>query len=304
MSATVIQDSTVIYNPKDKFHQIIQKHCPFFYIHPDDRYHPEAFESYLQKCELYHMTSATPVLEIGKINPQNLTSMTTNSHPSAVFDLSVPHQYSPYILYLDKEQREHVPDTSNNVGCDTKVNQQAPLYVFITHRDDRFTDVTYSMFTSYNASTACNGCLPIGVHDSDWERVVIRFIATPGSDETQHKYVHRIYLDQHGKGKWFDPRELRYKNGHPLIYCAWRSHAMYPNPGIKWRFAGFGNDYCKRSPKHLWEPKKLQIIDTFGLPVNKYIDSVPRWIFYTGYIGAQGMNLPLWRSDWNNTSNL
>lgn len=306
-------------NNENTFYKVIKDNCPYIYLHPNDKYHPEAFESYLKKCELYHSTLPNPVLKFGEITPENLTSMKINSHPSATFDLSKSHQYSPYTLKLDREQREYLPNLSNpnvvetfqatgdksvNTKVGSNIDQYAPMYTFITHRSRDFTDATYSMFTSYNASTACNGCLPIGIHDSDWERVVIRFTRTPGSQSPQHDHASRYYLDQHGNGKWFESKDLQFNEKHPLVYCAWRSHAMYPTSGIKWRFAGFGNDYCKRSTEHLWKPKNLQIIDTLETPIDNYSDSIPKWLFYTGKIGAQGMNLPMWRPDWNNTANL
>lgn len=302
-------------NNENTFYEVIRDNSPYIYLHPDDDYHPESFESYLNKCELYHSTLPNPVLRLGEITPDNLTSMNIHSHPSATFDLSQPHRYSPYILKLDPEQRVCLPNLQNNatstnpngpanVKVGSKVDQTAPLYVFITQRSSQYTDVTYSMFTSYNASTACNGCLPIGIHDSDWERIVTRFTSTPDTDSPKHDYVSRIYLDQHGNGKWFEPKDLQFNEKHPLVYCAWRSHAMYPTPGIRWRFGGFGNDYRKRSTEHLWKPRNFQIIDTITNPTYNINNKVPKWLFYTGQIGAQGMNLPMWRSDWNNTANL
>nr|GEV27427.1 hypothetical protein [Tanacetum cinerariifolium] len=64
-----------------------------------------------------------------------------------------------------------------------------------------------------------------GEHVSDWEHMRLRVDNFSGC-------LSKIYLSQHGKGKWVPADDFEYIYGRPVVYAALHDHAHYNAPNI------------------------------------------------------------------------
>nr|GEV27429.1 hypothetical protein [Tanacetum cinerariifolium] len=82
-----------------------------------------------------------------------------------------------------------------------------------------------------------------GEQVSDWEHMRLRVDNFSGC-------LSKIYLSQHGKGKWVPADDFEYIYGRPVVYAALHDHAHYNAP----------NSYVYYDAHKLVEPRNIQIL--------------------------------------------
>jgi hypothetical protein len=136
-----------------------------------------------------------------------------------------------------------------------------------------------SLFWQRNPGYKILGCIPVGSHDADVEKLVV--LVDP--DSKQPKWV---YFGAHGKGEgvWKRWNDCEFEAGTQAlkVYVAPTSNAFYPHAGRYMRVFGFANDVCIDSPMHYWRPSVKDFTDA----------SMQSWTS-THYQVRPGINSPM-----------
>ncbi|PWA63057.1 vacuolar protein sorting-associated protein 62 [Artemisia annua] len=98
-----------------------------------------------------------------------------------------------------------------------------------------YTDVVIWLYYPFNGT--------VGEHVSDWEHMRLRIDNFSGS-------LTKIYLSQHGKGKWVLADDFENIYGRPVVYAALHDHAHYNAP----------NSYVYGDADKLVESRDIQIL--------------------------------------------
>eukprot|EP00741_Cyanophora_paradoxa_P023978 tig00021719_g23154.t1 len=110
--------------------------------------------------------------------------------------------------------------------------EEAPAYAIITKKGD-VTDISYQFFYPFNyGKNFCIGaklwgrCIGgkqlFGNHVGDWEHVTLRLVrGVPDS----------MYVGAHNFGGVVHEPQLRFEEGHPVVYSARGSHGSWATPG-------------------------------------------------------------------------
>ena len=202
--------------------QLIQAYGPIVYFHGYEIYFPDDVEAVLDNCSLkwglvenedkyydFYMTSenSTPTSSEQLINDVNSLLADPIS------------QDSRFRYYLE------VPDNAIYGDLD-----RAKAYVRVRPWGSSYTDVEFHMYYPFNGPGRTEIVTPYGLfggqleeagrHYSDWEVVVLRFSNNPVKLEW-------VGLSGHGDMKWYTPGELDSEEGHPVVFSAMYSHALY-----------------------------------------------------------------------------
>lgn len=187
--------------------------APEFFLDKNEPYGPCSYIDYIRNSSL-RKSSGEPVLDT-IVNPDDVTKYDGN-----------------YMLEIKKDAKGGILDR-------VKYPSKLEVYVIqntMKYNEDTFYDTYYIMLFAYNGT--------IEPHLGDEEYVMIR---TDGNNNPLG-----MYYSNHSGGIWVPWWEVPVsKNGHPVVYIARESHAMFPSTGTFRRALGFGNDVVEPADKPL-----------------------------------------------------
>jgi hypothetical protein len=208
--------------------QIIARHAPRVYFHPDERYFPSSAPAFLRMSML--RDSNDPAYVRSPVDPYILVCPRPGGTGSWM-DVGATQNY-----YLD------LPAVENRYGMRLLDGVcRAPMYVHVKRAaDGSFIDIQYWCFYAFNGSVWFRAGAfgekgnfawpPFGEHDGDWEHITVR--VTPDGQ----RLIGAFYA-YHGDTAWYPAAELTLVDGtHPAVYSAVYTHGSYPCPQILARF--------------------------------------------------------------------
>ena len=232
--------------------------APEFFLDKDEHYGPCSYIDYIRNSSLLK-SSGEPVLDT-IVDPNDITKYGGD-----------------HMLEIKKDAKMGILDQ-------TKYPSKLEVYVIqntMKYNEDTFYDTYYIILFAYNGT--------IEPHLGDEEYVMIR---TDGNNNPLG-----MYYSNHSGGIWVPWWEVpKNKDGHPIVYIARESHAMFPSTGMFHRALGFGNDVVEPSDKPL--QYNLVIIKD-AVKTQKYLGAKvarspdeTRPFFDNGYFSACKRQLP------------
>lgn len=145
----------------------------------------------------------------------------------------------PNLVKIPKDKRFNVK-LGTQILCKTYGEYKIGEYTYI--------DLVYIVTFTWNGT--------LEEHAFDKEEIIIRLI----KKDNEYKVL-RVFGSAHGNGYWYlvDKNDVEFENGHPVMYSANESHAMYNRPRLYRRIFNFGSD--KTSNDNRWEPSEFVIFD-------------------------------------------
>lgn len=187
--------------------------APEFFLDKHEPYGPCSYIDYIRNSSL-RKSSGEPVLET-IVDPNDITQYDGN-----------------YMLDLKKDSKRGILDSA-------KYGTKLEVYVIqntLKYNEDTFYDTYYIMLFAFNGT--------IESHLGDEEYVMIR------ADKNNNPLG--MYYSNHSGGIWMPWGDVpKNKDGHPIVYIARESHAMFPSTGMFPRAFGFGNDNVEPAEKPL-----------------------------------------------------
>ena len=187
--------------------------APDFFLDKYEPYGPCTYGDYIRNSSL-RKSSGEPVLDTIK-DPNDITKYRGD-----------------HMLEIKKDAKMGILDP-------TKYPTKLEVYVIqntMKYNEDTFYDTYYIMLFAYNGT--------IEPHLGDEEYVMIR---TDGNNNPLG-----MYYSNHSGGIWVPWWEVpKNKDGHPIVYIARESHALFPSTGVFPRALGFGNDNVEPADKPL-----------------------------------------------------
>lgn len=152
----------------------------------------------------------------------------------------------PALVNIPREKRQAVP-LGKQILCKTDGEYTIGKYTYI--------DLVYIVTFTWNGT--------LEEHAFDKEEIVVRLRKDTPSGYT----VTRVFGSAHGNGFWYlvEKNEVEFENGHPIMYSANESHAMYNKARLYKRIFGFGNDVTGKDKK--WVPSQFVV---FSVNVSIY----------------------------------
>ena len=187
--------------------------APEFFLDKNEPYGPCSYIDYIRNSSL-RKSSGEPVLDT-IVDPDDITKYGGD-----------------HMLEIKKDAKGGILDR-------VKYPSKLEVYVIqntMKYNEDTFYDTYYIMLFAYNGT--------VEPHLGDEEYVMIR---TDGNNNPLG-----MYYSNHSGGMWVPWWEVPTgKNGHPVVYIARESHAMFPSTGVFPRALGFGNDVVEPADKPL-----------------------------------------------------
>jgi hypothetical protein len=232
--------------------------APEFFLDKHEPYGPCTYGDYIRNSTL-RKSSGEPVLDT-IVDPNDITKYGGD-----------------HMLEIKKNAKGGILDPA-------KYPTKLEVYVIqntMKYNEDTFYDTYYIMLFAYNGT--------IEPHLGDEEYVMIR---TDGNNNPMG-----MYYSNHSGGLWVPWWEVpKNKDGHPIVYIARESHAMFPSTGVFPRALGFGNDNVDPADKPL--PYNLVVIKD-AVKTQKYLGAKvarspdeTRPIFDNGYFSACKRQMP------------
>jgi len=199
--------------------------------------------------------------------------------------------------------------------CDRKISirgltnpNDAPIYARVRSYRSYY-EIVYVFHYPYNGPYHIFGLIPAGIHDADFEHLVVRVrrktreeIAEGGNEVDVGGEILHVWYGSHGykDGYWATAaknnkkmrrHEFELRDGtHPVIYIAHHSHAIYSHPSTYWRILGFANDVCVRDENSIWTPSEVVLIydpSHYRFDASKTSTS---WVGYRGHWCCDGIS--------------
>lgn len=187
--------------------------APEFFLDKNEPYGPCSYIDYIRNSSL-RKSSGEVVLQ-------------TIVDPNDIMKYGGDH-----LLELKKDAKRGILDRA-------KYGTKLEVYVIqntMKYNEDTFYDTYYIMLFAHNGTAE--------PHIGDEEYVMIR---TDGNNNPV-----AMYYSNHSGGIWVPWQEVpKNKDGHPIVYIARESHAMFPSTGVFHRVLGFGNDIVEPVDKPL-----------------------------------------------------
>lgn len=202
---------------------------PEFRFHPDEKYFPCDVTDYVRHSEV---KVAGETLGPGKLingKPEDLSFM-----EGAKIKLKDGKKYRA---------------GNTRLTAPTELYKEPPVYYKLEEHEE-YTDIIYVITYAYNGTF-----MP---HNYDEECCCVRL--------SKNEKISRVFLSEHGGGKWCRPIDMKIKDGRPVVYVCKSSHAMKAKPGVYFRLFGFGSDFAADGGKS-WRPRIFYNLDS--LPKNK-----------------------------------
>lgn len=198
-----------------RIEESVFRNAPVLKFHKDERYFP---------CSVEYFLSHSVLKFDAEQQAQNPTLMDTIITPNHLLNVNFKFDNRNYNS-SERNNRFYMALKSDVYrGGEIEELNKIPCYIYI-HLDDEpgaYT-VWYWFLYAYNDWVS-----PLfkfaGVHEGDWEHVKMRYY---------NNTLSHIYLSAHGSSEshWHPTDVFEYENGHPVVYVARHSHAMYTTPG-------------------------------------------------------------------------
>ena len=215
----------------DDSFNLAQRFAPLVFFHSGEKYFPCSIEFFLKNSRLVRVDEREKEYGIGPVKPFSraakvtqiipmgqvyITDLMTNNSDSMALDLMGNRQ-----VYAGMPLR---PDGSS----------PAPVYSKVVYTSPIKAHIQYWFNYTYNgpfAPIALGGRGPLGIHEGDWEHIVV----TVQKVNNDWKIMD-IYFSRHGRERgeltqiYGNPKTLVnfYESEHPIIYSAKYGHASYP----------------------------------------------------------------------------
>ncbi|KAH8589402.1 hypothetical protein B0O99DRAFT_334529 [Bisporella sp. PMI_857] len=144
----------------------------------------------------------------------------------------------------------------------------APVVLILVDKGNGILDAFWFYFYSYNLGTTVLN-IRFGNHIGDWEHSLIRF---------HHGVPKAVFFSAHSGGTAFSYNSVekgkgKGREGRPVLYSAFGSHAMYAMPGTHPYVLPFGllADVTDRGP--LWDPALNYIAYHFNTSITHDVDA-------------------------------
>lgn len=255
---------------------LLNTFSPVVYLSSLELYFPCSMDWYLARSRLFHSN----VVQISQPTAAQLPVQ------RYLDELSCLIPYQPGTTVTTFIQNHHyrlkVSDYSAYRGLmpHPPVTPQAPFYgAVIDNLAKNATDLLYMFCYGYNGMVG-NDYIGVGVHEGDWEHVIIRL------DRTKSRII-GVYCQAHASddpfSTWYYPQGVdkdHYytcygSSGRPVIYFAAQSHASYTTPGehqigkSSWK----GND--KTDQGWLWNAATNVVM--VSMPETPWLQYGGRW---------------------------
>jgi hypothetical protein len=144
----------------------------------------------------------------------------------------------------------------------------APVILILVDKGDGILDAFWFYFYSYNLGTTVLN-IRFGNHVGDWEHSLIRF---------HHGVPKAVFFSAHSGGTAYSYNAVekgrgKGREGRPVLYSAFGSHAMYASPGTQPYVLPFGllADITDKGP--LWDPSLNYLAYHFNTSITRNVDA-------------------------------
>lgn len=191
---------------------LIKKHGPILYLHPDERYKLDSPFRYINQAYL--------------VNSKGNKIKTSTDTFKANYD------YIKAAGNINSNVKDNIwLEPANGDASRPGDLNAAKAIVHIKDTIPGYTDIQFWYFYAYNGPGTAKvrfgeiynhtGELkPFGEHTGDWEHVTLRF-------DNSNKSLTSVYLSQHSYGEQRAPNQLEWDGSHVVIYSSKNGHASY-----------------------------------------------------------------------------
>ena len=276
---------------------LAQRLLPVFWLHPDDAYRPEGFETYFEHCELWFHAEGMPpelVLQRGQVTAAALRKTRSSTGAPASCGMAADGRVS-----TDKRWMLRC-DPAHHRGADGGELGRVPVYTFV--RDTSLHGepchaVTYVTFYPYNGPYRIGGLccrMLAGGHEADVEHVT--FLVSQEGGELRAVWFNAHHADQGQLAPAAEIETMDFPDGRsnvPVVYVALNGHGTYPRAGTSRRIFNVGNDVTGRG--QLWRPKMRLLPEAWDTERQEQTSTT--WLQYSGRLGT-----PQSAADWRHRS--
>ncbi|KAK1830649.1 hypothetical protein QBC39DRAFT_105303 [Podospora conica] len=233
--------------------EYVTKHAPLLHLHSADPFRPSDL--------LRHLRHTTP--QVNFVPVPNSENTTWDLDNLASLNQFGGGGYNVSLTSNDDVAAEPVPSwlrgTEPDQSAGGLTRDATPCVVVLVEKTDRDLDAFYFYFYSFNRGQNLSQVhepidkmvhldgkvgTAFGDHVGDWEHNMVRFRDGKPTG---------IYFSQHRDGaaySWHDSTVTK-RDGRPIVYSAYGSHANYPNIGNTTHDAAL-IDWCDAGP--IWDP--------------------------------------------------
>ena len=230
LSTQDAQDNPALYaNSKE----LAQRFAPLVFFHSGEKYFPCSVEFFLKNSRLVRVDVREKEYGIGPVKPISRAAKVTEIIPTG-------QVYVNQLMEPTNNKEDIALDLMGNrqVYAGLPLRQDgsspAPVYSKVVFTSPIKAHIQYWFHYTYNgpfAPIALGGRGPLGIHEGDWEHIVVT-IQKVGSDWK----IMDIYFSRHGRERgelvtiYGNPKPSVdfYEYEHPIIYSAKYGHASYP----------------------------------------------------------------------------
>ena len=255
---------------------LLNTFSPVVYLSSLEMYFPCSVDWYLARSRLFHSN----VLQISQPTAAQLPVQRYLDELSCLIPNQAGTTHTTFIQ--NHHYRLKISDNSAYFGMmpHPPATPQAPFYgAVIDNPAKNATDLLYMFCYGYNGMVG-NDYIGFGVHQGDWEHVIIRL------DRTQSRIV-GVYCQAHASddpfSTWYYPQGVDPDHyytcfgsvNRPIIYSAAQSHASYTTPGEHpiGRGGWKGND--KTDQGWLWN--YITNVIMVSMPQTPWLQFAGRW---------------------------
>ncbi len=268
----------------------ISEGAPVLYFDKSELYQLSTVDYYLRKVGLW-----SDVTQSWQYGPGALWNDSARDLPasciSAPLARSATANTDDYYLKVPDSEYTRTSDDGHPYGDLIAGHpQDAPLYVHAKFNPAaNATDIVLWLFFPYNGAgtillealgeSARKSAWPIGIHEGDWEHVMLRV------DNDTKKMV-SVYLSQHDSGAFVDRAALERDpaSGHSVLYASRNGHAVYQQAGDNLSHKTHAQAYhvalvnrCSQGPRfNAYEPGRTQLVSASFLGAQAPVE--PQWL--------------------------
>ncbi|MEO9852732.1 MAG: Vps62-related protein [Reichenbachiella sp.] len=297
--------------------ELATKYAPKIYHSTRENYHMSSVEWYLDRSQIgtlieeekwcYDCTFGTLITDEYcwdiKLTPEIQASsdcenerFTQTFYPETYWHAPLPAEYvasqlhlpyyngTPYSLFrIDQADR-----AGNLDGAKAYIHIRRTHFQDAPYLNDDI-EIQYHYFYPWNGD---QGGGRLSAHEGDWETVRVML-------DSNGEFL-RIFASTHGDWNEYTYEDLAWEEGHPVIYSANESHAMYNDGGYNHPVLPV-LDYCDRGPIfRTWEDGKYEIVEVSPEFKNTALEATnPSWLGFTGRWGTNPEGPVGPKTNWN-----
>lgn len=222
------QDDPSLYDDSKK---LAERFAPLVFFHSGEKYFPCSIEFFLKNSRLVRVDEREKEYGIGPIKPISRAAKVTQIIPmgQVYIDDLMHNNVDVMALDLMGNRQAYAGMPLRQDG-----SSPAPVYSKVVFTNPGKAHIQYWFNYTYNgpfAPIALGGRGPLGIHEGDWEHIVVT-VQKVGSDWK----IMDIYFSRHGRERGElvqiygnqKPIVDFYEYEHPIIYSAKYGHASYP----------------------------------------------------------------------------